>query len=88
MEEPQDRPIVTQYLMMKRSGLSKSRKTEIWEVRSRYGMFILGIIKWYTRWRQYVFFPEPDTVFNNQCMDEIMTRLSELNKEHSKNVRR
>lgn len=31
----------------------------------------LGVIRWFARWRQYVFQPASDTVFNPVCMREI-----------------
>ncbi len=40
-------------------------------VKSKKHGFVLGLIKWYGGWRQYVFFPEPGTIFNPACMDDI-----------------
>ena len=46
------------------------KKTEVWQVISVKGVF-LGDIKWFGRWRQYAFFPEENTVFNRQCLQDI-----------------
>ena len=53
-------------------------KTEIWNIISKSSEFILGQIKWYGPWRQYCFFPSPNSVFNNGCMDDIKKFISEL----------
>jgi hypothetical protein len=45
-------------------------RTFIWEVRSRSGN-CLGTVAWYSAWRQYVFYPDPETLYNHQCLDEI-----------------
>ena len=45
-------------------------KTEVWEIVSVRGIH-LGTIKWYSRWRQYCFFPQGGTVFNSTCMNDI-----------------
>ena len=53
-------------------------KTEIWNIISKSSEFILGQIKWYGPWRQYCFFPSPNSVFNNGCMDDIKKFINNL----------
>ena len=53
-------------------------KTEIWNILSKSSGFILGQIKWYGPWRQYCFFPSPNSVFNPACMDDINKFIKEL----------
>ena len=72
----------TEYLLFRKTGHSKSGKTEIWDVLSRNGGQVLGTIKWFGRWRQYVFKPVEDTVYNNGCLRDIMNKLSDLNVDH------
>lgn len=57
------------------------RKTEIWGVYSIRGL-PLGQIRWFGRWRQFTFWPEPSTVFNSECMNTIRMFTDELNAEH------
>lgn len=38
----------------------------------------LGEIRWFGRWRQYAFFPEPNTVYEKQCMQDITNFLKKL----------
>ena len=46
-------------------------KTKVWAVNSLRHGDMLGIIKWYGPWRQYAFFPQPETLFNRECMGDI-----------------
>jgi len=39
---------------------------------------LLGEIKWFGRWKQYSFFPESDTVWNRECLDDINRFISQL----------
>jgi len=39
----------------------------------------LGIIMWYGPWRQYAFFPNIDTTFNSECLNDISEYIKELN---------
>lgn len=73
----------TQYLKFQCVGTSTSGKTEIWQIFNLKSGILLGTIKWYGRWRQYVFYPEPDTLFNNRCLADIMNQLSDLNYRHT-----
>ena len=45
----------------------------------------LGEIKWFGRWRQYSFFPEPNTVFEKQCLTDITNFIVKLMNERKKN---
>jgi len=41
----------------------------------------LGIVKFYPNWRQYSFFPEAGTVFEKQCMQDIISFMNKLNQD-------
>lgn len=61
---------------------SEGRKTKVWRVRATRDYALLGTIKWFGRWRQYTFFPEPETIFNPDCLREIADRCAALTKRH------
>jgi hypothetical protein len=42
---------------------------------------MLGIIKWFGRWRQYAFFPDNGTVYNVECLNDITIHIKELKNE-------
>ena len=38
----------------------------------------LGSIRWFGKWRQYAFFPEKVTIFNIECLSDIITYIKGL----------
>ena len=54
-------------------GYSASGKTDLWEIRSVASNEILGVIRWWGGWRQYVFHPADHTIWNPDCLDEVST---------------
>lgn len=67
----------SEYLEFVEEPTPPDRKTGIWQVCSRSSGAILGRIKWYGAWRQFCFFPEPLTIFNTGCMDDISEFIAE-----------
>ena len=63
------------------------RKTRAWVIADRYGGE-LGEVLWYSPWRQYVFKPARDTVFNHECLFELQRFLQRTNAEHSAELRK
>lgn len=51
--------------------LKDTGKTKVWGVESTHSEDVLGKIRWYWAWRRYVFFPEPYTFFDVDCMNTI-----------------
>jgi len=58
--------------------MGTTEKTSIWTVDSKSSGDCLGLIKWYAPWRQYAFFPSPNTVFSRDCNEAINARIQEL----------
>ena len=46
-------------------------KTKVWSVIAKKTLALLGKVKWLGCWRQYAFFPEPETMFEEDCLREI-----------------
>jgi len=44
----------------------------------------IGVIKWFSRWRQYCFFPHPNTIWNKNCLDDINDVITSLTPERPK----
>ena len=61
----------------------EGRKTKIWYVISKTQGTLLAEIKWHGSWRQYTLWPSPNTIWNNQCLVDIVTFLCQEN-----NIRR
>lgn len=71
-------PKATQYLVFRLEY--DTGKTLVVSVFSIHSGERLGVVKWFFRWRQYTFFPEAGTTFNERCLDDIngvMNRLME-----------
>ena len=45
-------------------------KRDAFDVKDSHGS-TLGHVEWYPRWRQYVFSPEPNSVFSHDCLAEL-----------------
>ena len=60
--------------------MKTDKKTKHFEVTSLSTDLILGIIKWYSQWRKYAFFPHEDTLFDNKCLKVIQDKLETLMK--------
>ena len=58
--------------------LQQKPKTKVIGVYSKTSSDRLGIIKWFGRWRQYTFFPEFETVFNTECLNDIIIHIRGL----------
>lgn len=72
----------TQYLVFERHE-PKDRKTPVVFVLSKSSGVRLGYIAWFGRWRQFCFWPSPETVFNVGCMTDIQNKIAELKAERT-----
>lgn len=59
------------YLRFVEESPSPSGKTRRWGVFSAFRGDRLGTISWYGPWRQYTFSPEPETVWNKDCLRDL-----------------
>lgn len=59
-------------------------KTEVYGVFNKNHNLLLGLIKWYSSWRQYCFLPEEETVFNVGCLDTIEKFIKDLMEKRKK----
>jgi len=53
---------------------SDSDLTEVWRIVERQPFTLgptLGYVKWFGKWRQYSFYPEPNTIFEHNCLRNI-----------------
>lgn len=59
-------------------------KTKLFKVVSAYDSAELGIIRWYIRWRRYVFYPTYNSLFDSACLKEITKFIDDLMDERKK----
>jgi len=41
----------------------------------------LGIIKWYSPWRQYCYFPTCPAIYSKGCLDDINDFINQISKK-------
>jgi hypothetical protein len=63
--------IIAEYKFITVKVLMEKPKTKVYGVFNKRADAVIGVVKWYPHWRQYCFFPEPDTVFSVGCMNDI-----------------
>lgn len=56
---------------------SKTGRTNIYEVIADTDYF-LGKIKWYAPWRKYAFFPDNDTLYEQDCLKDIANFIEKI----------
>jgi hypothetical protein len=59
-----------------------TRKTHIWQVSSKHDDSVLGLIKWFGRWRRYTFFPASETAFECDCLSDIAQFCKDATQAH------
>lgn len=59
----------------------QKEKTQVWHVISKKHGDILGVVRWYPRWRQYTFWPELHTIWNPECLMDVCEFIRELMKD-------
>lgn len=76
----------SKWVKFRKRSKPKSRKTDIYSVlttsKGSDGNYLIGIVKWYPQWRQYTFFPNAETLYNQECLHDIANFVKELNLEH------
>jgi hypothetical protein len=55
-----------------------NRKTKIYSVVNKQYGSTIGVIQWYGPFRKYSFFPNHDTVYEQDCLQDILNFIREL----------
>ena len=71
----------TKWLIIEKLPRPDNRKTDIFDVYSKDQNSILGTISWWGGWRQYIFAPNPNTIYERQCLKDISDFLNKLLEE-------
>lgn len=70
--------VAYEYISVSWAGSSPSGKTQHYAITNNRSGEVIGVIKWFGRWRQYVFFPGLDTVYSRGCLRDIADFLETL----------
>jgi len=68
-------------------NLRDGRKTSVWAVLTIDGTKNLGHVSWYPAWRKYSFYPNPQTVFEWQCLRDIAEFCQDNTAHHNKRLK-
>lgn len=55
-----------------------NKKTDTYLIETKDGNQCIGLIKWYAPWRKYSFFPNPNTVYETDCLKDIVSFIEKL----------
>ena len=56
-------------------------KTQKWLVINKSSGYSIAVIQWYSSWRQYILEPMATSIYNDGCLETIITFMKRLNKE-------
>lgn len=77
-----DKFVKGDYLNFTDKGIAvKNGTTRTHAVHSRYNQSLLGHVKWFAQWRQYVFFPL-NCILNKDCLREAADFCDEVTTAH------
>lgn len=65
-------------------GTIPNRKTNIYFIKNNSGCCI-GEIRWYGPWRKFCFFPAPDTIWDNKCINAVYESIKYITDKYKQN---
>lgn len=68
----------TQYKYIYFEVLEEKPKTKVWGCFNNTSHAILGHVKWFGPWRQYVFLISTISMYSKRCMDDISHFIDQL----------
>jgi hypothetical protein len=72
----------TKYLKFVLNSRIPGKKTDVVEVINVHHFFTIGYIKWYSKWRQYCFFPLGETIWNKDCLKDVNEIINTMTLKH------
>jgi hypothetical protein len=67
------------YIDFIKSGVFDKRPS--WNIHAKKDGKLLGFIYYYKNWKQYIFYPDMDTVWNDGCLKDVINFLAKVNNE-------
>lgn len=61
----------TKYKFIHFVNIGENAKPPVWSCRNNRSGEELGIVKWYSRWRQCCYFPTVQAVYSQDCLADI-----------------
>lgn len=66
------------------SSLLESRRTKQWWVLTKDCGDHLGVVRWWSPWRCYIFLPYADTIYEQRCLRDLAAFCDEQTQEQRK----
>ena len=57
------------------------KKTKLIGIVNKHHEEVIGEIRWFSRWRQYCFYPYPNTIWNITCLTDVNSVIKDLMDE-------
>lgn len=77
-----DKMVLSQHLSFVDKGfIGPKTKTRKFAVVSRFDQSLLGYVRWFPHWRQYVFYPL-NCILNKDCLREAANYCEEVTSSH------
>jgi hypothetical protein len=68
----------TKYEYLTFEKTAQPGKTTVWDCKNSRSGTVLGIVKWYSPWRQYCYFPTVQAVYSTGCLNDITHFIGQL----------
>lgn len=74
------------FIRFRMEAPNSKKKTQVWVVSGDGGSSLLGVVKWFARWRRYAYFPLGECVYEECCLREIAMFIEQRTKEHKEGI--
>jgi len=68
----------TRYKYIHFVKISTQHKTSVWSCYNNNSGDELGQVRWYSRWRQYCYFPVARAIYNISCLNDIAHFITQI----------
>jgi len=76
---------ITEYLVFvlpdEKEGVKQPPKTKLIAIINKHHNEVIGEIKWFSKWRQYCFYPTNNTIWNKDCLNDVNSVITKLMEE-------
>jgi hypothetical protein len=65
-------PVKYKYIQIKQIAAELFSGKPVYRIYNNKSQAQIGIISWYPPWKQYVFSSQPECIFNNSCLRDVL----------------
>lgn len=74
--------ITTNYKYIRFKLSEQKPKTLVYDILNNKSDDLLGQVKWYANWRQYIFYPESGCIFSVGCLVDVIDFTKKVQENH------